>query len=548
MPLLALTPVLVVFLLLVVLRWPAKRAMPLAYGLTAIIAMTAWKVPFTQVAAASIKGLIICVSILYIIFGAILLLNILTRSGAVDRIRSGLANITPDRRIQAIILAWFFGAFIEGAAGFGTPAAVAGPLLLAIGFPALAAVTVCLIIQSTPVSFGATGTPILIGVNGGLSGASEVDAWLVTNQTEMPELLLQIAKQVGILHGIIGSFIPLIMVCVLTHFFGKNRSWKEGLAAWKFAIFAGLAFTVPYATTAVFLGPEFPSIIGGLFGLTISCVAASKGFLMPKDSWDFPDRDKWEPDWMGSMKGEAVKSSSALSLPLAWTPYVLVGLFLVLSRVWEGLKDSLKSVSLSFENILGTGISQPIEPLYLPGFIFLIVVAITVVLHKMKFDEVKIAFSDSAKTLLTTGMTLAFAVPLAQVFINSGVESQNQESMPIVLAGGVASITGGIWPGIAPTIGAFGAFIAGSNTISNMMFSLFQFGVATKASFAPALIVALQAVGGAAGNMICVHNIVTASATVGLNGQEGRLIRNVAVPILFYLTLAGILGTIITFI
>jgi len=333
MPLLALTPVLVVFLLLVVFRWPAKRAMPLAYGMTAVLALGVWKVPGAQVAAATAKGLVITASILYIIFGAILLLNILTRSGGVDRIRAGLANITPDRRIQAIILAWFFGAFIEGAAGFGTPAAVAAPLLLTIGFPALAAVSVCLIIQSTPVSFGATGTPILIGVNAGLSGAPEVETYIQAQGLEFHDLLLQIAGRVGILHGIVGSLIPLLMVCVLTRFFGENRSWKEGLAAWKFALFAGLVFTLPYSLTALFLGPEFPSIIGGLLGLTVSCIVAHKGWLLPKQTWEFPERDRWEPDWMGKIEGVPIQKESRLSLPLAWSPYVLVGMLLVLSRV-----------------------------------------------------------------------------------------------------------------------------------------------------------------------------------------------------------------------
>ena len=122
-----------------------------------------------QVAAASTNGLIVAASLLYIVFGAILLLNTLEESSAIRTIRQAFTNITPDRRIQVIIIAWLFGSFIEGAAGFGTPAAVAVPLLVALGFPAMAAVMSGMIIQSTPVSFGAVGTPILVGVNTGLS-------------------------------------------------------------------------------------------------------------------------------------------------------------------------------------------------------------------------------------------------------------------------------------------------------------------------------------------------------------------------------------------
>src|SRR5690606_713035 len=123
---------------------------------------------------------------------------------------------------------WLFGAFIEGASGFGTPAAVAAPLLLAIGFPAMAAVTMALIIQSTPVSFGAVGTPLLIGVNTGLRDAPSVDAWLAENSMTQVELIGAIAAQVGIFHALIGVWIPMILCVTLTRFFGKSKSWRAG--------------------------------------------------------------------------------------------------------------------------------------------------------------------------------------------------------------------------------------------------------------------------------------------------------------------------------
>ena len=150
MAFLAFTPILVVFIFLVFLRWPAKHAMPLAWAYTGIIGMFVWKMDITRVIASSLQGVIVAATILYIVFGAILLLNTLTYSGAVTTIRRGFMDITPDRRIQAIIVAFLFGAFIEGAAGFGTPAAVAAPLLVVLGFPALAAVLMALVIQSTP--------------------------------------------------------------------------------------------------------------------------------------------------------------------------------------------------------------------------------------------------------------------------------------------------------------------------------------------------------------------------------------------------------------
>ena len=181
--LIAITPLVVVFLLLVFRRWPAKRTMPVAYVLTAALALAYWQVPAVRIVAASIQGLIIAGKLLYIVFGALLLLFVLKHSGAVTAIRDGFRSISPDRRIQAIIVAWTFGAFMEGAAGFGTPAAVAGPLLVILGFPPMAAVVAALTIQSAPVSFGAVGTPILIGVNTGLEGQTVVNDFVAQSGT-----------------------------------------------------------------------------------------------------------------------------------------------------------------------------------------------------------------------------------------------------------------------------------------------------------------------------------------------------------------------------
>ena len=213
---LALLPILTVFGLIVFARMPAVRAMPAAFFLTALLALLVWRVPANQVLAASIDGLVTAASILYIVLGAIILLNLQRESGAISSIRRSMFLISADRRVQAIIIAFFFGAFIEASAGFGTPAAVAAPLLVAIGFPAMAAVMVSLIIQSTPVSFGAIGTPILIGVNAGLSGQTEVMNYLAAHNIEVTEYLKMIGSKVAIIHGITGTLIPLILVMMMT--------------------------------------------------------------------------------------------------------------------------------------------------------------------------------------------------------------------------------------------------------------------------------------------------------------------------------------------
>ncbi|MCB9077796.1 MAG: L-lactate permease [Anaerolineaceae bacterium] len=543
--LLAVMPILVAAVLLVGFRWPAKHAMPIVYVVAVVIGLFAWGVSATRIVASTIQGLFVTFDILLIIFGAILLLNTLKHSGAVAAIRQGFTSISSDRRVQIVIIAWLFGAFIEGASGFGTPAAIAAPLMVALGFPALAAVMIGMMIQSTPVTFGAVGTPILVGVKGGLENPQLTDQ-LAQVGMNFPQYLQLITASSAIFHAIAGTLIPLLMIMMTTRFFGKNRSWTEGLSILPFAIFGGIAFTVPYVLTAIFLGPEFPSLLGALVGLAIVTFAASKGFLLPKDSWDFPPASEWPSDWMGSLEIKLDKlAKQDMSTFLAWVPYVLVALFLVLSRLPSlGIGALLKKLSFSWPNILGTDISASTTPLYLPFFIFVVVVAITYFIHRMNAKEMGAAISESSKVILGAGFVLIFTVPMVRIYINSGVNDLGIASMPVAMAEWVASNVGGVWPIFAPTIGALGAFIAGSNTVSNLMFSLFQFGVAQQLLISGVIVVALQAVGAAAGNMIAIHNVVAASATVGLLGQEGATLRKTILPTIYYVLLVGIIGLV----
>ncbi|WP_264738104.1 L-lactate permease [Cytobacillus firmus] len=537
--LLSLLPIIAVAVFLVGLRWPASKAMPISYLVAVFLALFVWKVSGATVAAASINGLVVAGTLLYIIFGAILLLNTLQESGGIKTIRQGFTDISPDRRIQVIIIAWLFGSFIEGASGFGTPAAVAVPLLVGLGFPAMAAVIAGMVIQSTPVSFGAVGTPMLVGVQTGLSGNASLTENLLA-------LVTQIAGQVAILHMIAGTLIPLFVVALMTRFFGKNKSFTEGIKVWKFALFSAFAMTIPYVIVANVLGPEFPSMVGGLAGLAIVVFAAKKGFLMPpKDQiWDFEEKSKWDPEWTGKLEINAVAhKSGSMSMMRAWVPYVLVGLFLVLSRLKSlPIMGWMQSWTVKFENIFDSGITSSFQPLYLPGTIFILVSVITYFIHGMNSSSYKKAWADSGKTTVAASTALIFTVPMVQVFINTGGGEAGYNQMPIELANGAAALAGEFWPFFATFIGGIGAFIAGSNTVSNMMFALFQYDVGSQIGVDATWIVALQAVGGAAGNMICVHNVVAASAVVGLVGKEGAVIRKTLFPFFYYALLAGSVG------
>ncbi|AHF01776.1 lactate permease [Thiomicrospira aerophila AL3] len=539
-------PVLAVLLFLVMLRMPASRAMGLSLVLVAGLAWWVWQVPGIQIAASILEGWVISASILIIVFGAIVLLNTLKVSGAVEVIRSGFTQISPDRRVQTVIVGWLFVAFLEGASGFGTPAAIVAPLLLALGFPAMAAVVLALIADSAAVSYGAVGTPVIVGIGQGLADPTYDE-------------IMQIAVTASTIDLFVASFLPLIMVLILTRFFGENKSWREGLGAWKFALLGGFSFTIPALLVAKTLGPEFPAILGGLAGLVITVTAAKKGFLTPKDVWLFKtDRSEFSANALnehapGLVKIQGCEKSPALSclavepkqhhglsLYQAWLPYVLVALVLVLSRLdFLPFKGWLNSVSLEFNAILATEISAKLVPFYLPGALFILVALVTLALHKVPLKQAGLAWGRSAKVMLPTIIALGASVPMVRIFLNSGVNEAELLSMPMELAALAATTFEGNWPLAAPFVGALGSFIAGSATFSNMMFAQFQESTALATGLPTHWILALQMLGANAGNMICVVNVVAAASVVNLVGKEGQIIRYTLMPMLFYVISVG---------
>lgn len=546
--LLALVPIAVVFLLMVVMGRSARLSMGAAYVVTVLLAVFVWRAPAAVAAAATVNGLVTAITLLFIVFGAILLLNTLKESGALLAIRQGFMDISPDRRVQVIIVAWLFGSLIEGSSGFGTPSAVGAPLLLALGFPAMAAVMAVLVIQSTPVSFGAVGTPMLVGVRSGIDNKQDVAAAIAP--LEPMAYVQHIVEYVALVHALVGVVIPLLLCGLLTRFFGQKQSFAEGLKAWPFALFAGLALTLPYYLIARVLGPEFPSMIGAMIGLAVVVTAVRKGFLVPRERFDFPPRAAWEQRWLGTLVADADAAAGQaprFSVLRAFAPYVLVVALLIVTRVLPALKAWLTSpdVTLRFANLFGTKISAQAQFLYSPGAILILVSLACIGLFGMRTSQYGKALGDSARTMVSAAPALLLAVPMVQVFINSAAADGSLPSMPVMLAQGAAALAGQAWPNVSPWVGSLGAFIAGSNTVSNMMFAYFQFSTAQHIGLGvdqSAIVVALQAVGGAAGNMICVHNVVAAGAVVGLLNREGEVVRKTLIPMGYYCIQAGLIG------
>ncbi|NCC25602.1 MAG: L-lactate permease [Deltaproteobacteria bacterium] len=558
--LVAAVPIVLALVLMAGLRWPATKAMPLAWLVTAIAGVVVWHLPAGYIAALSIQGVITAIGILIIVFGAILILYTLRDSGGMETIQCGMQNISPDMRVQAIIIGYLFTAFIEGAAGFGTPAALAAPLLLALGFPPLAAAVICLVFNSFPVTFGAVGTPIVLGLTylKQLVADAVATGAVNLNFADFESFGKVIGEWSTVLHLPMIFILPIFMLGFISRVFGPNRSWSEGFAAWKFCVFAATAFTAPYLFFAWVMGPEFPSLIGGLVGLGIVVWGAKRGIAVPKDVWTFGSQKKWDPEWTGTVSSSAEDCTfqARMSQFKAWLPYVLIGLILVLTRIPElGLKGWLASQKLAWTGILGyKTVSASIGYLYLPGTIpFMLVAILTIFIHGMSGNKVKAAWVDSIKRMKNPAIALFAAVALVSIFRGSGVADAALNpnaylSMPLAMAKALSEIVGQGWPMFASFIGGLGSFITGSNTVSNLLFAEFQWGMATQLDLPRQLIVAAQAVGGAMGNMICIHNIVAVCAVVGLSGMEGAILRKTFWPFLLYGTVIGLAVTLMCFV
>lgn len=526
---LAITPLLAIFIFILLFKWPLFKSMFFGWVVTIFIVLFFWKMLLNWIIGATLKGLFVAFDIILIIFGAVLLLKVLESSGAVISIRNAINSISKDRRIQTIIIAWFLGSFIEGVAGFGTPAALAAPLLVSLGFPALAAVIVSLIANSTAVTFGAVGTPILLG----LSSIIKINNYEVTFFS-------------ALIHAIIGSFIPLICVCVLTKFFGKNKTIKEGIEIWRYAIFAGVCFTIPYFLSAVFLGPELPSVLGGIFGLLLLVYATKKEFLVPKKCWDFVEKKKWPSYWESSHI--PFHKEKNISLTKSIIPYAVVALILIVTRAnIFGVGDFVKNISIRVPSILGTTITHSFYLLYSPGVIFLIVSFVVIIVNKIDKKEFMLIGKQTAVKMVKPFFTLFFAVSLVQILIYSTNNYSGFESIPVFIAVKL-KIFGHLYPLVAPFVGALGAFISGSNTISNILFGVFQYETAVSLGISVSLLLALQTVGGAVGNMISITNVIAASAAVGLKGEESLIIKTNLLPVFLYSLTAGIIGIILLYI
>lgn len=482
----------ILFLFLLIVRKTRLLTISVAVTLlVSIIAMVAWRVLPIYVFGSLLKGLLVAFDIFLIIFGAILFLEILKRNKIIENISFYLESVSHDVRVQVIILGWFFVNFLEGTAGFGTGATVVAPLLMTLGITPLGAVIISLFGNSASGVFGAAGTPIKIGF-GALAGPS--------------------VAYYAVLINIVGMLVPVFILWFVVH--TKSERVKEFLEALPFAIWSGIAFSVSSVFMLSF-GQEFPSIMGSVVGLVLVLITTKLGLFVPKFEKNLVDIPK-RPD---------------IGVSAVAFPYALLISLLIIGKFWIG--SSGFAVPLTIPHTFSY---------FNPGFMFIITSIIVSLLYKVNRTDFSNVAGLTFKRSIEPFLVIALMAAFAQIMVNSGKNYSGLPSMVNFAADGFKNVLLPIW---APVLGAFGSFLTGSVTVSNLMFGNFLARAATDLGMSSDKILALAVVGGAAGNMIALGDIITAEAVVGIKNRERSVLKSVIVPCLIYVALVCVVGFLI---
>jgi lactate permease len=476
---LAALPILVVVLAMAVLQWRAALAgaAGLCVALLVVLGSSGSSGGGVMVAGVAAEAASSTLTILWIILPALVIYEVQLRSGALERMRLALTRLSDDRAVQALLIAWFFGLFMEGAAGFGTPVALAAPLLVGLGFAPVRAVVLALLGHAAGVSFGAVGTPALAQIELlGLPGS-------------------QLAALTIMVHAL-----PLCLLALWVMRLATDAPLTRRHAG--IALFAALCFLLPALMLAGLAGPEVPTLGGALIGGAIFAGVMRSRHLPAtiEGKWRFSDL----------------------------VPYLLIVLLVLLTRLVPPVQVALSSLWLGWE---WSGFSGGFAPLYHPGTLLAAGLVIGALLTG-RGALLGPATGAALRRLASVALALLVMLALARLMVHGGLIAQ--------LAGAAAQV-GALWPLLSPFVGVLGTFVSGSATASNVLFTDFQAATARALDLPVALMAAAQGVGAAIGNAIAPHNIIAGAATVGLSGRDGEVLARTLIPVLTYAASAGII-------
>lgn len=502
---------------------PSARALPLAAVVVYALQLLWFGVEGRQANAAVIAGLLVALTPVMIVWGAIFFFRVMEHSGALETIRAWLNHLSRHRVAQVVIIGWSFQFLIEGASGFGTPAALAAPLLVGLGFPALRVAMACLILNSVPVSFGAVGTPTWFGFGQLDLSAAELGA---------------LAWRTALVHSAAACVVPVLAFRLLL-------SWREMRRNAAFIALALLASVLPMLLLARF-DDEFPAVAGGLAGLILTVWLARHHVGLARE--DGAASDETAPAARAVVRALFPLWGTVLVLLVTRIPRLgLRGLLTAADPAWTLPLGSLGEFSISpalvlgLRGILGTEVHWSLQLLYVPALIpFVLISALTCRLLAAPAGTAKKAWRESAARMRHAVPALLGALVFVRLMMVGG------ESSPVMLVGGsLAGATGAWWPYLASYLGALGSFFAGSCTVSNLTFGPIQDAIAAQRGFDRATLLALQSVGGAMGNMVAIHNIVAVCSVLGLRNVEGAILRQTFAPMLIYGLVAALAAAVL---
>lgn len=503
---------------------PSFKALPLMALLLYFLKMGYFNVEANLINATVVNGLLTALVPISIVWGAILLFKTMEATGAMDTIRTWLNSVTTNKVAIAMIVGWAFAFLIEGASGFGTPAAIAAPILVGLGFQPIRVAILCLIMNSVPVHFGAVGTPGWFGL-GQLQGIG-------------PDQLLEIGFNAAIMHSFAALVIPVIALTFAL-------SFKEVKRNIVYVYLSILSCIVPYLLAAS-IDYEFPSVVAGAIGLALSVFLAKKGIGLSKEDT------------------EELEEKRTVSLPvLVKATFPLWGTVIVLlaTRIKQlGIKPLLvgkdtlfemsfgslgdfavsKSLVISISNIFGTSTAWKYATLYIPCLIpFVIISAFAFIIFKTEHSVARETVTKSLVQMQKPVIALLGALVFVKLLM---LGTPEVEANTIIIGKSLASSIGSQWQFFASYLGALGAFFSGSNTVSNLTFGGIQLSIAKELGLNPITILSMQSVGGGMGNMICIHNIVAVCSVLGITASEGFILKRTIIPMIIYGAIVGAVG------
>ncbi len=497
---LAILPIAAILILMVAAKWSAAVAGATAAIGAIILALTAFDFgggdPFSPVEGVTgvlARAAWVAFTVILIIGPALGIHYLQLRTGATTALEAGLARITPDPRVAALLIVWFFSLLIEGAAGFGTPVALAAPFLVAAGFKPITAVVGALVGHTSAVAFGAVGTPTI--------------AQLTIVDYSARDLAWSVAPYVAVV-GLVLAFVVARLVGTLVPAAGPP---------WRWMAVAYVAFFMPYLFIARFIGPELPSLLGAIGGAAIFVVAVRYSLKRRRLNGAANRQTPQSADVQSALASDESEqpdvSEPRMGVVAAGAPYIVLIALVLLTRLVPAVQNATRSREVRWE--LFGHFSEGIQPLYHPGLLLALAFVGGALWQRAAVSDIRLAAQKSARQVLPVFVALVAMVTVAFTMSESGMTTQ----LAVAAAG-----VGAAWPLLSPVVGALGSFMTGSATASNILFTEFQDQTAASAELDALPLMGAQGVGSALGGLVAPHNVVAGAATVGLSGREGEVL------------------------